>query len=235
MNTLRQQLFPSASRVSGGALISDTLWIAYRWMALALGVTGMVAIGVASSETAIRLVLENRIVFYGLMFAQLGLVVAFSAVAARASTAVVALMFFTYAAITGITFSTLFMVYTAASIGATFLVSAGAFAGLSAFGLVTKRDLSTLGRFAVFALIGVLIASVVNLFLHSGGLSWFVTVAGVLVFGALTAYDTQRLKTLFAQGDATGNLALVGALTLYLDFINMFLFLLRILGGRRSE
>jgi uncharacterized protein len=214
---------------------SDILWIAYRWMALALVVTGASAIFVARSESLIRLILENRIVFYGLMLFQLGLVFAFNSIAKRASTGVVAAMFFLYAAITGITFSTLFLAYTASSIGSTFLVTAGAFTGLSVYGSITKRDLSAIGRFAVFALIGIIIASVVNLFLHNGSVGFLITVAGVLVFGVLTAYDTQRLKTLFANGDATGNLALVGALTLYLDFINMFLFLLRILGGRRNE
>ena len=142
-------------------------------------------------------------------------------------------MFFAYAALTGVTFSTLFLVYTASSIAATFFVTAGAFAGLSLFGLVTKRDLSAVGRFAIFALIGVIIASVVNMLLRSNGLDWIITVAGVLLFAGLTAYDTQRLRELFRRGEATANLPLVGALTLYLDFINMFLFLLRILGNRR--
>ena len=169
------------------------------------------------------------------MIAQLAVVFTFGAVAARASTAVTAAMFFAYAALTGVTFSTLFLIYTASSIGATFLITSGAFAGLSAFGALTKRDLSAVGRFAIFAVIGILIASVVNIFLASSALHWLLSIGGVLVFGALTAYDTQRLKTLFQSGQTSGNLPLVGALTLYLDFINMFLFLLRIFGGRRSN
>jgi uncharacterized protein len=128
-------------------------------MALALAVTGLVAVGVAHSESAMALIVGNRAVFFGLMIAQLGLVMAFARVAERAATAWVALMFFSYAALTGVTFSTLFMVYTSASIGTTFLLAAGAFAGLSAVGLFTKQDLSALGRFAIFALIGVLLAS----------------------------------------------------------------------------
>ncbi|MFO0667914.1 MAG: Bax inhibitor-1/YccA family protein [Polyangiaceae bacterium] len=204
-------------------------------MTLALAVTGFVAIGVASSQAALDLILGNRIVFYGLMMAQLAVVFTFGAVASRAGTALTALMFFVYAALTGVTFSTLFLIYTASSIGATFLVTAGAFAGLSAFGAITKRDMSAIGRFAIFAVIGLVLASIVNIFLASTGLQWVISVAGVLIFGALTAYDTQRLKTLFESGETHGNLPLVGALTLYLDFINMFIFLLRLFGGRRSD
>lgn len=212
---------------------SDALWVTYRWMTLGLATTGVVALTVAHSPAALELLLGNRILFYALLFGQLGLVVALSSMASRVSTAVAALMFFAYAALTGVTFSTLFLVYTASSIAATFFVTAGAFAGLSLFGLVTKRDLSAIGRFAVFALIGVIIASVANMFLRSNGLDWIITMVGVLLFAGLTAYDTQRLMELFRRGETTANLPLVGALTLYLDFINMFLFLLRILGSRR--
>ena len=132
------------------------------------------------------------------------------------------------------TFSTLFLVYTASSIASVFFVTAGAFAGLSAVGFFTKRDLSAIGRFAIFALFGLIIASVVNFFVMSSGLQWVVSIAGVLIFGALTAYDTQKLKEIFASGEASANMPLVGALTLYLDFVNMFLFLLRIFGRRRG-
>ena len=213
---------------------NDALWKTYRWMTLGLAVTGLVALGVASSPAALELLLGNRIVFYGLLFAQLGLVIAFTAAARRASTAVVAGMFFLYAALTGVTFSTLFLVYTSSSIAGVFFVTAGAFAGLSAVGFFTKRDLSAIGRFAIFALIGLIIASVVNFFLMSSGLQWLVSIAGVLVFGALTAYDTQKLKQMFASGEASANMPLVGALMLYLDFVNMFLFLLRLFGRRRA-
>jgi FtsH-binding integral membrane protein len=217
-----------------GAGVSDALWVTYRWMSLGLAVTGLAALGVAHSPDLLETLVGNRILFFGLLFAQLGLVAAFSSVAARVSTPAAALMFFTYSALTGITFSTLFLVYTAASIGATFFVTAGAFAGLSFFGTVTKRDLGAVGRFGLFALVGLILASVVNMFLHSGGLQWAITVAGVLLFAGLTAYDTQRLRALFGRGEAIANLPLIGALTLYLDFINMFLFLLRIVGRRRN-
>ena len=213
---------------------NDALWATYRWMTLGLAVTGLVALGVASSSAAVEILLGNRILFYGLLIAQLGLVFGFNAAAQRASTAVVAGMFFIYAALTGVTFSTLFLVYTASSIAGVFFVTAGAFAGLSAVGFFTKRDLSAVGRFAIFAVIGLVIASVVNIFLMSSGLQWLVSIAGVLIFGALTAYDTQKLKEIFASGDANANMPLVGALMLYLDFVNMFLFLLRLFGNRRD-
>jgi FtsH-binding integral membrane protein len=213
---------------------NDILWVTYRWMSLGLGITGLVAWLVSQSPAALDVFVGNRIVFYGLLFAQLGLVFAFSSVAARSTTAVVAAMFFLYAGITGLTFSVLFLLYTSASIASTFLVTAGTFAGISVFGAVTKRDLSGVGRFALFALIGLIIASVVNIFLHSPALMWLTTFAGILIFAALTAYDTQKLKAMYAAG-VGGNLALRGALTLYLDFINMFLFLLRIFGQRRSS
>jgi FtsH-binding integral membrane protein len=213
---------------------SDALWVTYRWMTLGLATTGVVALAVAHSPAALELLLGNRILFYALLFGQLGLVVALSAAAQRVSTAVAALMFFAYAGLTGVTFSTLFLVYTASSIASTFFVTAGAFAGLSFFGVVTKRDLSAIGRFAFFALVGLILASLANLFLHSSGLQWLITYVGVLLFAGLTAYDTQRLKVMFASGATQANLPLVGALTLYLDFINMFLFLLRIFGNRRN-
>jgi FtsH-binding integral membrane protein len=215
--------------------VSDALWVTYRWMTLGLATTGVVALAMAHSPEAMDVLLGNRILFYALLFGQLGLVVALGAVAQRVSTAVAAALFFTYAALTGVTVSTIFLVYTASSIASTFFISAGAFAGLSVVGLVTKRDLSAIGRFAVFALIGLIIASIVNAFTQSTGLAWLITYAGVLLFAGLTAYDTQRLKVLFASGAGHANLPLLGALTLYLDFINMFLFLLRIFGNRRSS
>jgi FtsH-binding integral membrane protein len=214
---------------------SDALWVTYRWMTLGLATTGVVALAVAHSPEALDVLVGNRILFYALLFGQLGLVIALSAVAQRVSTTVAALMFFAYAALTGVTFSTLFLVYTASSIAATFFVTAGAFAGLSVFGSVTKRNLSAVGRFAVFALIGVILASLVNMLLRSSGLDWLITVVGVLLFAGLTAYDTQRLKEIFRNGQVSANLPLVGALTLYLDFINMFLYLLRIFGDRRRS
>jgi FtsH-binding integral membrane protein len=211
---------------------NDILWITYRWMSVGLGITGLVAWLVSQSPSALEIFVSNRIVFYGLLFAQLGLVVAFGSVASRASVAVTGAMFFAYAALTGVTFSILFLIYTSSSIASTFLVTGGAFAGLSVFGAATKSDLSGVGRFAIFALIGLILASIANIFLASSALLWITTFAGVVIFAALTAYDTQKLKALYAAG-VGDNLALRGALILYLDFINMFLFLLRLFGRRK--
>jgi FtsH-binding integral membrane protein len=212
--------------------VSDALWITYRWMTLGLATTGVVALLVVHSPL-LELLLHNRLLFFALIFGQLGLVVAFGSIARRVSSASAAAIFFVYAALTGVTLSTVFVLYTATSIATTFFITAGSFAGLSIFGAVTRRDLSAIGRFAIFALIGVIIASIVNIFLRSGGLDWVITLGGVVVFAVLIAYDTQRLKNLFASGEVHGNLPIVGALTLYLDFINMFLFLLRLFGDRR--
>jgi len=213
--------------------VNDILWVTYRWMALGLALTGLVAFLVANSPAALNVIVGNRIVFYGLMFAQLGLVVAFSTMAARVSAATAALMFFGYAALTGLTLSVLFLAFTSASIATTFFITSGTFGALSVFGAVTKRDLSGIGRFALFALIGLIIASLVNIWLASTGLMWVTTFAGILIFASLTAYDTQKLKAMYAQGGSAGNLALRGALMLYLDFINMFLMLLNLTGRRR--
>ena len=213
---------------------TDARWVTYRWMALGLGVTGLVAMLVASTPALLQLVLGNRLVFYGLLFAQLGLVFGFNAVAARARTPAVAAMFFVYAALTGATLSTIFLVYTMTSIASVFFVTAGAFAGLSAVGFFVKRDLSAVGRFAIFALIGIILASIVNIFVASTGLGLVISIIGVVLFAALTAYDTQKLKETFESGEVHANMPLVGALMLYLDFLNMFLFLLRLFGGRRD-
>ena len=228
------QVHRSATRpiVTTGESANDILWVTYRWMSLGLGATGLIAWLVSRSPEALELVLGNRVVFYGLIIAQLGLVLGFGAVASRASALVTGAMFFAYAALTGVTFSTLFLAFTSTSIASTFFITAGTFAGLSVFGAVTKRDLSGVGRFALFALIGLILAGIVNIFLASTALMWVTTSVGILVFAALTAYDTQKLKEMAAAGEG-GNLALRGALTLYLDFINLFLFLLRITGDRK--
>ena len=214
--------------------VTDALWKTYRWMAAGLGVTGVIAMGMASSQAAMDTLVRTPMLFWGLLIAQLILVMAFQAVAQRSSTAVVAGMFFAYAALTGVTFSTIFLVYTMSSIASVFFVTAGAFAGLSVVGLVIKRDLSAVGRFALFALIGLIIASLVSVFVPSAGLNLAICAVGVLIFAALTAYDTQKLRNLFASGEVHANMPLVGALTLYLDFINIFLFLLRLFGRRRD-
>jgi FtsH-binding integral membrane protein len=211
----------------------------YRMMALGLGVTGFVALLMASSPSAMQFLLANRGIVMLLVVAQFVTVLAFTGLINRVSAGAAAAMFFFYAALSGVTFSTIFLVYTASSIAGTFFITAGAFAGLSAYGLLTKRNLDGMGSFLFMGLIGLVLASVVNIFLHSPAVYWLTTFMGVIVFTGLAAYDTAKLKKLAAANDLSGEMgrkvALQGALTLYLDFINLFLFLLRIFGGRRRD
>jgi FtsH-binding integral membrane protein len=211
----------------------------YRTMALGLGVTGLVAMLVASSPGALQFLIMNRGVMFLLIIAQLVTVFAFTGLLSRISAGAAAAMFFGYAALTGVTFSTIFLVYTHGSIAGTFFVTAGAFAGLSAYGYVTKRRLDGLGSFLFMGLIGLVLASIVNIFLGSPAIYWLTTFMGVIVFSGLAAYDTAKLKQLAAMSDVSGDhgrkLALQGALMLYLDFINLFLLLLRLFGDRRRD
>jgi FtsH-binding integral membrane protein len=209
----------------------------YQIMAMGLAVTGVVAMLVASSPAALELLVMNRGMMMILIIAQLAMVLAFSGLLTRVSAGTAAFMFFAYAALSGVTFSTIFLVYTRASIAGTFFVTAGAFGGLSAYGYLTKRNLAGMGSFLFMGLIGLVLASVVNLFLGSPAIYWLTTFMGVIVFTGLAAYDTAKLKQLAATMDVSGDqgrkAALQGALMLYLDFINLFLMLLRIFGGRR--
>jgi FtsH-binding integral membrane protein len=227
----------------GAAVSSDATRVflgrVYQMMALGLGVTGVVALLVASSPAAVEFFVMNRGIMMLLIVAQLVTVLAFTGLLNRVSAGTAAAMFFGYAALSGITFSTIFLVYTKASIAGTFFVTAGAFAGLSAYGYVTKRSLDGMGSFLFMGLIGLVLASIVNIFLGSPAIYWLTTFMGVIVFTGLAAYDTAKLKQLAATTDVSGDhgrkLALQGALMLYLDFINLFLMLLRIFGGRRRD
>ena len=203
----------------------------YRWMAIGLGLTGLIALATASSPTLLRAIVLNRPVFFGLLIGELVIVFLFSRVARTASFAATAAMFLAYCALSGVTFSVIFLVYTRESIASTFFITGGAFGAMSVYGTVTKKDLSSWGSFLMMGLIGVVIASVVNIFLHSGAMSFIISCAAVVVFTGLTAYDTQKIRQLAGAGD--DRLALSGALTLYLDFINLFLALLNLLGRRR--
>ena len=226
---------------SGAAVSSDAtrgfLARVYQMMALGLGVTGLVALLIASSPAAVEYIVANRGVMMLLFVAQLVTVFAFTGLLNRVSAGVAGVMFFGYAALSGVTFSMIFLVYTSASIAGTFFITAGAFAGLSAYGYLTKRSLDGMGSFLFMGLIGLVLASIVNIFLGSPAIYWLTTFMGVIVFTGLAAYDTAKLKQLAATADVSGEqgrkLALRGALMLYLDFINLFLMLLRIFGGRR--
>lgn len=204
----------------------------YRWMALGLGATGITAMAVGASPDLQRLIFGTP-VFWVLIVAQLVLVMAFRPLVQKLSPLVAGGVFVLYAALTGCTLGSIFLIYTATSIAGTFFATAGAFAALSAYGLLTRRSLASWGSFLFMGLIGVVIASVVNIFLHSAPMSWLISCAGVVVFTGLVAYDTQRIKELAAFTGEKG--ALQGALMLYLDFINLFMFMLRLFGGRRRD
>jgi len=210
----------------------------HLFMSLGLATTGLVALAVVSSPAVMATIFGTPMLFTGLVIAELILVVAFAPIASRVSASAATAMFFGYAILSGVTFSVIFLRYTAGSIGGTFVVTGGMFAGLSAYGAVTKRDLSSIGSFCVMGLWGLILGSIVNIFLGSPMLYWLTTFMGVIVFTGLTAYDTAKLKQLGAEagaGETRTKLALQGALILYLDFINLFLMLLRIFGGRRRD
>lgn len=206
----------------------------YRWMALGLFVTAGVALGVASSEDAIRFIFGNRFVFWGLILAELGLVFAISGAVSRLSAAASGALFLAYSAINGATLSVVFLVYTGGSVASAFAVTGGTFAAMSVYGTVTKKDLSSWGSFLFMGLVGVIIAGIVNIFIQSSLIGFVISCASVVVFTGLTAYDTQKLRAIAAAGGGTGAMAVSGALALYLDFINLFLALLRLFGNRRD-
>lgn len=208
----------------------------YAWMTAGLLTTGAVAMFVSGVPALVMAIFGNPILFWGLIIAQLAMVWILGANVMRLAPAVATAMFLGYALLNGVTLSIIFLAYTSASIASAFFVTAGTFAAMSAIGYTTKRDLSGLGGILTMALIGLIIASIVNIFWANSTLYWIITYAGVLIFVGLTAYDTQKIKRLIEEvRDEQGErrVAIYGALTLYLDFINLFLYLLRILGNRR--
>ena len=209
----------------------------YAIMTVGLGITGTVAMAVAQVPALIELFVLNRVVFYGLLIAELVAVISFVALLERVSVTGAAALFGIYAVLNGLTFSVIFLVFTRASIASTFFVTAGTFGATSAYGFLTKRDLSSWGSFLFMGLIGIIIASLVNMFLASEMIYWLTSFAGVIIFTGLTAYDTQKIKRLNKlgnQGTAEDHKeAMHGALILYLDFVNLFLYLLRFLGRRK--
>ncbi|HTS01601.1 MAG TPA: Bax inhibitor-1/YccA family protein [Thermoanaerobaculia bacterium] len=231
--------FDSPRPISPSAAVAIPSFLArvYAWMMAGLAVTAGCAFATLSSETLLRAVLGNKVVFFGLMIAELGLVVWLSGLVGRLSAAAAGAVFLLYSALNGLTLSAVFLAFTSASIVSTFVVTAGMFGAMSVYGLVTKRALDGLGSFAFMGLVGVVLASVVNLFLRSDALGFVVSCAGVIVFTALTAWDTKKLRMMATALDGAseeGRRASVsGALALYLDFINLFLMLLRFFGNRR--
>ena len=208
----------------------------YVWMALALAITGFTAYAVATSPGILQLIYGNSAVLWGLVIAEFALVIGLSAAISRLSLTTATLMFVLYSVINGAMLSSLFMVYTASSISTVFFITAGTFGVMAFVGYTTKTDLSSMGKILFMALIGLVIATIVNVFVKSSAFDLILCYVGVLVFVGLTAWDSQKIKQMLLQtsdaGETSQKLAILGALTLYLDFINLFIYLLRIFGKR---
>jgi len=209
----------------------------YGWMCGGLAITAATAWLVAGSPALVAAIFGNRLLFWVLVIAQLGIVFTLSARVERMAAGTASLLFIAYSALTGVTLSSILLVFTGESVFSTFIVTAGMFGALAAYGTVTRRELSGLGQFLFMGLIGLVLASIVGLFWHNDGLQFMISFIGVIVFAGLTIYDAQRLKELAFATSAgpTSGATIVGALALYLDFINLFLFLLCFFGNRRDD
>lgn len=210
----------------------------FVWMTLALAITGLTAYGVATSPTILSLIFSSNVTVFGLIIAEFALVFAISGAINRLSLSTATLLFILYSVVNGATLSTIFFAFSVATIGKVFFITAGTFGAMALVGYTTKTDLTSMGKLLFMALLGIIIASVVNMFVGSSGLDLILSYVGVLVFVGLTAYDTQKIKQMCQSapdaGESTQKLALIGALSLYLDFINLFLYLLRIFGNNRD-
>ena len=210
----------------------------FVWMTLALAITGLTAYGVATSPTILSLIFSSKVTFFGLIIAEFALVFAISGAINRLSLSTATLLFILYSVVNGATLSTIFFAFSVATIGKVFFITAGTFGAMALVGYTTKTDLTSMGKLLFMALLGIIIASVVNMFVASSGLDLILSYVGVLVFVGLTAYDTQKIKQMCQAapdaGESAQKLALIGALSLYLDFINLFLYLLRIFGNNRD-
>lgn len=206
----------------------------FNWMFIGLLATAVVSFLIVTNEYILRALMTNSLLMIGLGIGLLAMVWNLSANITKMSPQAAAMNFFIYSALNGAFISSIFVIYTASSIFTTFLVASATFGAMALYGATTKKDLTGIGSLAFMALIGLIIAQVVNMFLHSTGLASLINYAGVLVFVALTAYDVQKIKKIGQQTNYHPNMAILGALTLYLDFINLFLFLLRIMGNRRN-
>jgi uncharacterized protein len=224
-----------ASRVDTPERVTTFLRSVYGWMCAGLGITALVAYAIISTGLVQTLV-SSHLLFLGLFVAQIGIVFYLSARVDRIAPGTATLLFIAYAALTGVTLSVLVLAYTGASIATTFVVTAGMFGALALYGTTTSRSLAGAGQFFMMGLIGLILASIVGMFWQSPALQFLITIVGVIVFTGLTAWDAQRLKQMavaLPEGQV-GSYAIVGALSLYLDFINLFIFMLRLLGGRRD-
>lgn len=210
----------------------------FIWMTLALVITGVTAYGVATTPSLLIAIVTNKALFWGLIIAELALVFAVSGAINRLSLATATLLFVLYSVVNGATLSVIFLAYSMPAIIQTFFITAGTFGVMALVGYTTKTDLTSLGKLLFMALIGLVIATVVNMFVGSTGFDYILSYVGVLIFVGLTAYDTQKIKQMCMQAPDAGEhmqkLALLGALSLYLDFINLFLYLLRIFGNSKD-
>jgi len=231
----------AATRVSGVSAaaaerVSAFLRAVYGWMCVGLGVTAVVAYAITASAAVVQTIASNHLLFLGALAVELGLVFYLSARVQSLAPNAAMLLFLLYSGLNGVTLSVVLLAYTGASIATTFVVTAGMFGALAAFGSTTKRSLAGAGQFFFMGLVGLILASILGLFWHSDALQFLISVVGVIVFTGLTAWDAQRLKHMATElpEGRSGAYAIVGALSLYLNFINLFLILLRFTGGRRS-
>ena len=228
------QMERSAASPALAACLANVYW----WMTFALLASGVTAWAVGTSEELSRMIFQNRPLFIILLLAELGMVFWISAGISRMQAATATALFIAYSVLNGLTLSFIFIAYSLGSIAVTFAITAGTFGVMALIGTVTKKDLTSLGNLFFMALIGLIIASLVNIFWANSTLYWIITYAGVLIFVGLTAYDAQKIKQMYLAADTEDSetvrkIAVLGALTLYLDFINLFLYLLRIFGNRR--
>jgi FtsH-binding integral membrane protein len=231
----------SLRQTQGVVRVNSFVRSVYNWMAIGLAITGFTAYAVANSPEVQRVIFGSGIVFFGLILAQLALVFMIRGRIYKMQSSTATTLFIVYSALNGATLSAIFMAYAASTITSTFFVCSATFVGCSIYGYATRRDLTSMGGFLTMGLIGIVIASLINMFFRSGAVSTIISYIGVLVFVGLTAYDTQDIKNMaLAQPDdvdagAVRKGAILGALKLYLDFINLFLMLLRIFGSSRNE
>ncbi len=234
---LNSYAYPSMGNALTKAEQNRLLRSVYNWMTLGLFISGLTALWVAASPTVQQLIFGNSITVWILFLAELGLVFTLSGAIQRLSSGTAATLFLVFSFINGLTLSSIFLIYTMSSIASTFFITGLTFGVTSFYGYVTKTDLTSLGKYLFMALIGLVIASVVNIFMHSSTLNWIVSFAGIIIFTGLTAWDTQKIKRLGEQmydrnSENFKKLAILGSLTLYLDFINLFLFMLNFMGRR---
>ena len=228
-----ENLYDSSYKsTTGTSVLSIVMRKVYTRMFFALIVTALTALYVASSPAILATIFGSKVIFFGLIIAELAVVFVVSGMLDKLSSTTAVLLFYLYAILNGVVFSSIFVIYELGSIAYTFFITAGVFGAMSVYGLVTKNDMTKFGSYCIMALFGLIIASVVNIFVASSSLDWIISLVGVALFIGLTAWDTQKIKNAayMTEPSQTGKLATIGALSLYLDFINLFLYLLRFFG-----